>query len=462
MSTDIIILAAGKGTRMKSAKPKVLHCLAGKPLLQHVIDAARTVEDAKMAIVIGHGSEQVREQITGSDLSYVEQAEQLGTAHAVLQAVPALREGSTALILYGDVPLISTETIAQMLAAVADDALALLTVTLDNPTGYGRIVRDSQGSVQGSVQGQVTEIVEQKDASAEQLLIQEVNTGVLALPGELLKAWLPKIGNDNAQGEYYLTDIIAIAREAGVRIETCQPQSAQEVEGVNNRLQLADLERYYQREQANILMTNGNTLADPSRIDVRGQLETGSDNFIDVNCVFEGKVTLGSQIRIGPNCVISNSQIADGAEIKANTIIEDTTVGANTTVGPFARLRPGTILEENAKVGNFVETKKAIVGKGSKINHLSYVGDAELGQGVNVGAGTITCNYDGVNKSLTEIGDNAFIGSNTSLVAPVKIGAGATVGAGSTINQTVADEQLAVARAKQKNITGWSRPTKKS
>ena len=453
MSTDIVILAAGKGTRMKSQLPKVLHNLAGKPLLQHVIDAARTVDNALMTVVIGHGAEQVRDEIHGDDLGYAEQTEQLGTAHAVQQAVPMLRKGATTLILYGDVPLIQPHTIKAMLTAVNENSIALLTVTLDDPTGYGRIVRDSQG--------QVTEIVEQKDAAPEQLEIQEINTGVLALSSDLLKEWLPKIGNNNAQGEYYLTDIIAIAREAGYRIETCQPQSEQEVEGVNNRQQLSDLERYYQRREAERLMVEGNTLADPERIDVRGSLQTGSDNFIDVNCVFEGQVTLGSNITIGPNCVVSNSQIADGTEIKANSVLEETVVGENNTIGPFARLRPGTVLAEGAKIGNFVETKKAQVGKGSKINHLSYVGDAELGEGVNVGAGTITCNYDGVNKSKTEMGDNAFIGSNTSLVAPVKIGAGATVGAGSTINNDVPNNQLGLTRARQRNIEGWKRPTKK-
>lgn len=454
MPTDIVILAAGKGTRMKSQHPKVLHHLAGKPLLQHVVDAARTIDDARMIVVTGHGSEQVRSVVVGSDLTYVEQAEQHGTAHAVQQAVPALRNNSVVLILYGDVPLISPQTIKNMLNAVDENSIALLTVKLADPTGYGRIIRDSQG--------QVAAIVEQKDALPDQLKINEVNTGVLALGGSQLNEWLPKIGNNNAQGEYYLTDIIAIAREAGFCVATCSPLSEQEVEGVNNRQQLGDLERYYQREQARQLMAEGNTLADPSRIDVRGSLKTGTDNYIDVNCVFVGQVTIGSNITIGPNCMIVNSSIADGAEIKANSVVEETEVGPKTSVGPFARLRPGTVLAEGAKVGNFVETKKAVVGKGSKINHLSYVGDAELGEGVNVGAGTITCNYDGVNKSRTEIGDKAFIGSNTSLVAPVKIGAGATIGAGSTINQDVSGEQLAVARAKQQNISGWSRPEKKS
>lgn len=454
MPTDIVILAAGKGTRMKSALPKVLHCLAGRPLLQHVVNAARTVDDAQMVVVAGHGSEQVREKVNGDDLAFVEQTEQLGTAHAVEQAIPLLRENSTTLILYGDVPLIAPATISNLLDAVNEDSMALLTVELVDPTGYGRIVRDSLG--------QVTAIVEQKDAESEQLKINEVNTGVLALSSQRLKEWLPKIGNNNAQGEYYLTDIIAIAREAGFRIETRQPLSEQEVEGVNNRQQLSDLERYYQRQQAEQLMAAGITLADPARLDVRGTLQTGTDNFIDVNCVFEGDVVLGSNVRIGPNCVISNSRIDDGAEIKASSILEGAVVGSNTQVGPFARLRPGTVLAEGAKVGNFVETKKALVGKGSKISHLSYIGDAELGENVNIGAGTITCNYDGVNKSLTEIGDNAFIGSNSALVAPVKIGNNSTVGAGSTINKNVPDGELGLTRVKQRNIGSWQRPQKKS
>ncbi len=454
MPTDIVILAAGKGTRMKSTLPKVLHQLAGRPLLQHVVDAARTVDDARMIVVAGHGSEQVREQVNGGDLLYVEQTEQLGTAHAVQQAVPELRNGSKTLILYGDVPLISPQTISSMLAAVTQDSIALLTVSLADPSGYGRIVRDNFG--------QVAEIVEQKDASPAQLEISEVNTGVLALSSEKLKEWLPQIGNDNAQGEYYLTDIIAIARNDGFHIETRQPQSEQEVEGVNNRHQLSDLERYFQRRQAEILMENGNTLADPNRIDVRGNLVTGSDNSIDVNCIFEGEVEIGSNVTIGPNCLIINSKIGDNVEIKASSILEESSVASDCTIGPFARLRPGTELSSGAKIGNFVETKKARIGKGSKVNHLSYVGDAILGENVNVGAGTITCNYDGVNKSVTEIGDNAFIGSNSALVAPLKVGDNATVGAGSTINKEVPDGHLGITRVKQQNINSWKRPQKKS
>lgn len=456
MQTDIIILAAGKGTRMKSTLPKVLHRLAGKSLLQHVIDSANNVQNANMIVVTGHGSEQVRSAVSSeaSQINYVEQMEQLGTAHAVQMAVPNLGSSGTSLILYGDVPLILPETILGMLSAVNDNSMSLLTVTLDDPTGYGRILRDESG--------QVTAIVEQKDASIEQLKVTEVNTGVLALKTEQLKQWLPQINNDNAQGEYYLTDLIALARNNGVNIVTKQPQSVEEVEGVNNRIQLSTLERFYQKQQAEKLMVAGVTLADPGRIDVRGNLSTGNDNYIDINAVFEGNVTLGSNVTIGPNCQIIDSDIGDGVEIKANTVIEQSEVASHSVVGPFARLRPGTVLAENAKVGNFVETKNTQVGKGSKINHLSYVGDAELGEGVNVGAGTITCNYDGVNKHKTVMGDNSFIGSNSSLVAPVKIGKNATVGAGSTINKDVPDDQLGLTRASQRAISDWQRPTKKN
>lgn len=457
METDIIILAAGKGTRMKSALPKVLHKLAGKSLLQHVVDAANSIQNVNIIVVTGHGSDQVRSSVSSSEvisLNYVEQTEQLGTAHAVQMAVPNLGNDGTSLILYGDVPLILPETIMEMLSAVSESSMSLLTVTLDDPTGYGRILRDEAD--------QVTAIIEQKDASAEQLNVREVNTGVLALKTEQLKQWLPQIDNNNAQGEYYLTDLIAIARSNGVTIETKQPQSVEEVEGVNNRIQLSALERFYQKQQAEALMVAGVTLADPSRIDVRGNLKTGNDSYIDINAVFEGDVTLGSNVSIGPNCHIIDSDIGDYVEIYANSVIEQSQIANHSVIGPFARLRPGTVLAEKAKVGNFVETKNTHVGKGSKINHLSYVGDSELGEGVNVGAGTITCNYDGVNKHKTVMGDNSFIGSNSSLVAPVQIGKNATVGAGSTITKDVPDDELGLTRASQKSISDWHRPTKKS
>lgn len=452
MTTDIVILAAGQGTRMKSALPKVLHKLGGKPLLQHVVDSARTIADAKITVVAGHGMEQVAEAIYGEDISYIEQAQQLGTGHAVAQAVPQLRDGGKTLVLYGDVPLIQPQTLTALLEAAGENSLGLLTVNLENPTGYGRIIRNADGHA--------TAIVEQKDANEAQQKITEVNTGVLAVATEQLKQWLPKIGNDNAQGEYYLTDLIAIAYSAGVAIETRQPVCPEEVQGINDRIQLAALERYLQQSRAVDLMRQGITLADPGRFDCRGTLRVGSDSFIDINCLFEGEVELGSNVVIGANCVIKDSRIADNVEIKPNSILEQAIVGEGAVIGPFARLRPGTELAANTKVGNFVETKKALVGEGSKINHLSYVGDAILGRDVNVGAGTITCNYDGVNKHLTEINDGAFIGSNTALIAPVKVGKGATVGAGSAISKNVADSELALTRATQVALKDWPRPKK--
>lgn len=452
-ATDIIILAAGKGTRMKSMRPKVLHELAGKPLLEHVLDAAASVQQARIIVVTGHGADQVGTAFADRKLTLVEQPQQLGTADAVRVALPHVRENTNVLILYGDVPLIKETTIAAMLQAVAAETLALLTIELDDPTGYGRIVRDEDGKVSC--------IVEHKDASPEQKTINEINTGVMALSSNFLRQWLPRIGNENAQGEFYLTDLIAFAREAGVSIATIHPETASEVEGVNSREQLSQLERVYQRALAGQLMAGGTSLADPARIDVRGHLQSGADTFIDINCLFEGEVRLGNNVRIGPNCHLVDCNIADDVEIKSNCVLEGATVATGTTVGPFARLRPGTNLGEGARVGNFVETKNAHVGKGSKINHLSYVGDAELGEGVNIGAGTITCNYDGVNKHKTQIGDGAFIGSNTALVAPVVVGKGATVGAGSTISKPVPEGQLALTRAKQVVVPDWSRPVKK-
>ena len=452
-TTDIVILAAGKGTRMKSRLPKVLHQLAGKPLLGHVLDAANALGDSKKIVVTGHGAEAVREMYSDPSVSMVEQSEQLGTGHAVQMALPELRENSKVVILYGDVPLITSETISQMLDAVTDKSIGLLTIQLPNPSGYGRIIRDGEGEIEA--------IVEQKDASPEQLEVNEVNTGVMSLSSELLAQWLPLIDNNNAQGEYYLTDLIAIARQAGYSINAVQPGSVSEVEGVNNRQQLAALERAHQLKLAEALMVSGTSLADPARFDQRGTLEAGTDNRIDINCLFEGDVKIGSGVSIGPNCHIINSSIGDGVEIKANTVIEESRIGDRATLGPFARIRPGTELGSDTKVGNFVETKKAIVGDGSKINHLSYVGDAELGKKVNVGAGTITCNYDGVNKSKTEIGDNCFVGSNSTLIAPVTIGDESFIAAGSTINVEVPQQNLAVGRNKQRNIEGWKRPTKK-
>ncbi|MBR9872560.1 MAG: UDP-N-acetylglucosamine diphosphorylase/glucosamine-1-phosphate N-acetyltransferase [Gammaproteobacteria bacterium] len=448
----VVILAAGQGSRMKSALPKVLHPVAGKAMLHHVVDTAKQLGAEKIHTVIGHGADQVRASLQDDSVNWVLQTEQLGTGHAVAQALPDLPDNARVLVLYGDVPLTGKDTLQGMVEQLDEERLALLTVDLDNPQGYGRIVRSAEGQVQA--------IVEQKDATAEQQAIKEVNTGILAVSAKHLKSWLPTLSNSNAQGEYYLTDIIAMSVEHGLTVAVSQPQTAFEVQGVNNRLQLAELERWYQLQQAERLMTEGATLADPARIDVRGELTIGNDLWIDVNVVFEGKVSLGSNVSIGPGCVIKDATIADGAEIKAHSVIEGAVVGANAQIGPFARLRPGTELSANTKVGNFVETKKAIVGEGSKINHLSYVGDASLGRNVNVGAGTITCNYDGVNKFRTELGDGVFVGSNTSLVAPVKVEGGATIGAGSTITRDVAENDLAVARGKQRNISGWERPKK--
>lgn len=454
MSVDVVILAAGQGSRMKSTRPKVLHPVGGKPMLQHVIDNAQQLPDAAIHVVIGHGAEQVRESLRQQPVQFALQAQQLGTGHAVAQAMANVSADSVVLVLYGDVPLTASHTMRDLVAIASQGQLGLLTVSLPDPTGYGRIVRGGDG--------QVIAIVEHKDASPEQRAICEVNTGILAVSAAKLNDWLPQLSSENAQGEYYLTDIIAMAAAQGVKIEAIQPATEQEVRGVNNRVQLAELERWYQSRQAEQLMLQGVTLADPARIDVRGVLRVGTDISIDVNVVFEGDVELGDNVVIESNCVIRNSRIKAGSRIKANSVLEDALVGEYCEVGPFARLRPATELAPGARVGNFVETKKALIGEGSKVNHLSYIGDARIGRDVNVGAGTITCNYDGVNKALTEIGDRAFIGSNSALVAPLRIGADATVGAGSTITKEVAAAQLAVARGKQVSIDGWQRPNKKS
>lgn len=451
MSLHVIILAAGQGSRMKSKLPKVLHPVAGKPMLQHVLDTANELEADGVHVVIGHGAELVKETIS-DDVNWCYQAEQLGTGHAVAQAIDSIPTDAKVLILYGDVPLTSAETLSQLVALVNDQQLGLLTVDLENPMGYGRIIRNEEGLIEA--------IVEQKDASEEQLLVPEVNTGILALNASVLHKFIPTLGNSNAQGEYYLTDIIEIAVSNGLNVESHQPQFEQEVQGVNNRLQLCELECWHQSMISEALMLNGVTLYDPNRIDVRGSIECGQDVTIDVNCIFEGQVVLGDDVKIGPNCILKNATIGAGTVVHASSIIEDSFVSSACNIGPFARLRPGTTLKSAAKVGNFVETKKTTVGEGSKINHLSYVGDAVLGKNVNVGAGTITCNYDGVNKFQTEIADDVFVGSNTSLVAPVKIGERATIGAGSTVNKEVEADQLAVARSRQKNISDWQRPTK--
>lgn len=449
--TEVIILAAGQGTRMRSALPKVLHTLGGKPMLAHVADAARALGQAGLHFVVGHGADDVKD-IMGSDCSYAIQAEQLGTGHAVQQALPHIDVDAKVLILYGDVPLIKTDTLQSMLDAVDDDSIAVLTCNIDDPTGYGRIVRNEHG--------QVTAIVEQKDASPTQCAIDEINTGIMCVPGKKLAEWLPKLSNANAQGEYYLTDIIAMAANESLHINTPQPASIYEVQGVNDRLQLAALERIYQRWRAEALMKAGVALADPSRIDIRGDVSVGRDVFIDINAVIIGENSLGNNIIIGPNCVLINATIRDGAHIHANSVIESATVGEDCQIGPFARLRPNTRLEQGVKIGNFVEVKNASFGENAKANHLAYIGDASVGDNTNIGAGTITCNYDGANKHRTTMGRDVFIGSNSTLVAPVVIDDQGFVAAGSTITQTVPEKALGVGRGRQRNIENWKRPKK--
>ena len=448
LTMNIVILAAGQGKRMRSDLPKVLHPLAGKPLLAHVLDTARALHAAKICVVVGHGGEQVRAALAAPDLAWAIQEPQLGTGHAVLQALPQfdavpMHDAETAvavpraptLILYGDVPLIQAETLARLIKVAGEGKLALLTAQLANPHGYGRIVR---------VDGKVTRIVEEKDADDAERAICEINTGILVAPGAALARWLPQLGNRNAQGEYYLTDIVALAVAEGMEIVTAQPADNWETDGVNSKVQLARLERIHQRNIAETLMEQGVTLADPARIDVRGHLECGRDVFIDVNCVFEGRVVLG-----------------DGARINANCVIQDAVVGAGSIIGPFARLRPGAVLAEDVHVGNFVEVKNSTIAAHSKANHLAYIGDATVGSRVNVGAGTITCNYDGANKHRTVIEDDVFIGSDTQLVAPVTVGRGATLGAGTTLTRDAPPDQLTVSRPKQISIAGWKRPVKK-
>ena len=454
MPLDIVVLAAGKGTRMYSDLPKVLHPIAGKPMLAHVLDAVVDMADASTTVVIGHGAETVRAAFGDRKVNWAEQTAQLGTGHAVMQAAPFLRDDATTLILMGDVPLIKTQTLIDLVKRAESTGFGLLTLKLDDPTGYGRIVRNVSGKVEG--------IIEQKDSTPEQLLIGEVNTGVMAINGGKLKRWLSSLSNNNAQGEYYLTDVVATAVNEGVEIATQAAQSLHEVMGVNNRIQQAELERAYQRGYASTLLAAGLSLADPERIDVRGTLRHGKDCFIDVNCVIEGEVTIGNGVVIGPNCHLKNATIGDGAMIKAFTSIEDSSLAGTNDVGPYARLRPGTQLGHGAKIGNFVETKKAEIGDGSKVNHLSYIGDAVLGSGVNVGAGTITCNYDGINKHQTVLADDVFIGSNSTLVAPITVGKGSFVGAASVITKTVDENSLAISRSKQKNVAGWVPPKKRN
>ncbi|MCL1042920.1 MULTISPECIES: bifunctional UDP-N-acetylglucosamine diphosphorylase/glucosamine-1-phosphate N-acetyltransferase GlmU [Shewanella] len=452
MALNVVILAAGKGTRMRSDLPKVLHPIAHKSMVQHVIDTAHQVGSDTIQLVYGYGADKLKASLGEQALNWVLQAEQLGTGHAVAQANDNIGDDDTVLILYGDVPLIQASTLEALLAARDDNGLAILTVNLPDPTGYGRIVREA---------GQVVGIVEQKDANAEQLKINEINTGIMAAPGKQLKAWLGQLSSDNAQGEYYLTDIVAMAHRDGVSITTAQPESAIEVEGANNRVQLAQLERAYQARAAEKLMLDGANLRDPARIDVRGEVTVGMDVMIDVNVIFQGKVTIGNNVTIGAGAILIDCEIGDNAEIKPYSIIENAIVGEAASAGPFARLRPGAELKRDAHIGNFVEMKKAVLGEGSKAGHLAYIGDAQVGAGVNIGAGTITCNYDGANKHLTIIEDDVFVGSDTQLVAPVTIGKGATLGAGSTITRDVAADELVITRVKQRHLTGWTRPVKK-
>lgn len=437
---------------MKSELPKVIHAIGGKPMVAHVVDVAQSLDAKTIQVVYGHGGDLVRQTLSNRPVSWVEQAEQLGTGHAVQQAVPALPANENVLVLYGDVPLISAGTLQKLIEQMQDTALSLLTVELLNPTGYGRIVRDKNGMVQA--------IVEEKDATNEQRQITEINTGMMAANTDYLCRWLDQLSNKNSQGEYYLTDIIAMAVNEGITVGTVAPSSTVEVEGVNTKVQLARIERAYQAQQAEALMLAGVCLIDPTRFDCRGSLSAGSDVIIDVNVIIEGDVVLGNNVRIGANTVIRSSTIADDVEIKENCVIEQSTIEAACVIGPFARLRPETVLAEKVKIGNFVEIKKAIIAAGSKVNHLSYIGDTRMGKNVNVGAGTITCNYDGANKYETIVGDNVFIGSTSQLVAPVSIGEGATIGAGSTITHDVPAGELSLSRAPQKTRSGWKRPSK--
>ncbi|MDD7425354.1 MAG: bifunctional UDP-N-acetylglucosamine diphosphorylase/glucosamine-1-phosphate N-acetyltransferase GlmU [[Actinobacillus] rossii] len=449
---SVVILAAGKGTRMYSDLPKVLHKVAGKPMVKHVIDTAKQLSADQIHLIYGHGADLLKERLANEPVNWVFQAEQLGTGHAMQQAAPFFKDDENIVMLYGDAPLITKETLEKLIAAKPENGIALLTVKLDNPTGYGRIIREN---------GSVVAIVEQKDANPEQLKITEVNTGVMVSDGASFKKWLARLDNNNAQGEYYMTDVIGLANQDGFQVAAVTADDIMEVEGANNRLQLNALERYYQRKQAKALLLAGVSLADPERFDLRGELVHGKDCEIDINVIIEGKVTLGNNVKIGAGAVLKNVTLHDNVEIKPYSVLEDSIIGESADVGPFARLRPGAELAAKAHVGNFVEIKKSVIGESSKVGHLTYIGDAEVGANVNVGAGVITCNYDGANKFKTIIGDDVFVGSDSQLVAPVTIEKGATIGAGSTITKNVAENELVITRVPQRHIQGWQRPTKK-
>jgi len=449
---QVVILAAGQGKRMHSDLPKVAHPLAGRPLLAHVIASARELEPRRLAIVVGHGADAVRERVPAPDAAWALQERQLGTGHAVMQALPALEPGGTVLVLYGDVPLIAAATLRSLVDAAAGGSLAILTQEIDNPKGYGRIVRDASG--------RVASIVEEKDASATQRAIREVNTGIVAAPRERLEEWLSRLSNDNAQGEYYLTDIVAAAVADGVPVEVRHPAAAHECLGVNSKSDLASLERRYHMNKAATLLESGVTLADPARIDVRGELACGRDVAIDVNCIFEGRVVLGDRVRIGANCILRDVTVGADTEVKPFSLLEEAVIGRNARIGPYARIRPGTDLGDEVHIGNFVEVKASRIAARSKANHLAYIGDSTVGSDVNIGAGTITCNYDGANKHRTVIEDDVHIGSDVQLIAPVTVGKGATIGAGATITRDVPPGGLALTEKKQISKPGWQRPRK--
>jgi len=453
MNLSIVILAAGQGTRMYSNLPKVLHKLAGRSLLEHVYHTASHLEHKNIYIVYGHGGEQVKETLESLPVTWVEQAEQLGTGHAVAQVMAEIPDSHDILVLYGDIPLITQETLQALVDAHKQAGLSLLTAYMDNPAGYGRIIRNDSNHI--------VRIVEEKDASDEEREIQEINTGMLIASAASLHSWLAGLVNNNAQGEYYLTDIIELAVAEGIKINAVIAESSIEISGINNRVQLAEAERYYQLVQAHHLMHNGVSLMDPHRFDLRGELELGKDNIIDINVILEGRLKLGNNVTIGPNCIIKDSIIGNNVEIRANCVVENAIIGNDCQLGPFSRIRPETSLDDKVRIGNFVEIKKSMIGKGSKINHLSYIGDSDVGSDTNIGAGVITCNYDGANKHKTIIGDNVFVGSDVQLVAPVRIENGATIAAGTTITKDVDSDSLAISRPEQRTVSSWKRPRKK-